>query len=153
MTYADILLEEDYVTAERNGIPRKTVYHRVQAGHWPKQRAITEPVKQKAKNGTGWRSYKDTALVCESVFYERIREGMTPDQAAHTPPKAYQDRKRPAYTGVFTPEVLATAAANGIKESTAKARVYVYKWTVQDAITIPTGSKRPNRKKQKPKGD
>lgn len=134
----EYLTAEDYEIAERNGICRDYAYQRYYMLGWDREKAINTPVIQ-YKNL--WRNYKDISKVSRSVFYKRIREGISPEEAATTPPHPHPGGWN-KFTGKFSEKDLEIAAANGISESTAKARVYIYKWPVELAITVPVGKKR-----------
>lgn len=99
----EFLTEEHYLTAEANGISRKNAYQRWYHYGWEIERAITEPLQ--IQNQSEWMEWKDIAQkngVYVSLFWYRLRQGMTPEQAATIPVKKrgnYQKspRKRGKY--------------------------------------------------------
>jgi hypothetical protein len=131
-----ILTKSDYIIADLNGIPKKTVQTRVYTNGWDVDRAITQPVQQQ----TGiWTAWKDKMIVSRSVFYKRLKEGMSPEDAAMTPPTPYHERnQRKALLGHKEFE---RAAENGIAKITVKNRVYVLNWSVEKAVTTPVNVK------------
>lgn len=139
----EYLTDADYEIAAQNGISHKYAYHRFYIMCWERERAITTPITHK-KNL--WSKYKTFSKVSEVTFYNRVREGMTPEEAASIPPLPLGNPKRGK--GKIGLKDLEIAAANGISEQTAKARVYGYKWPVELAITIPVGKRRPMRKRR-----
>jgi hypothetical protein len=138
------LTEEDYLTAEANGINRNTAYQRFYIRGWKRERTVTDPVKHPPRLYAKYEKQCKKTGICASTFYRRVRDGMDPKKAATTPPQPFRNRK----PGRISAQDFMTAAANGIERETVKARVYQYRWTVAQAITIPTGSKRPNRKRK-----
>lgn len=86
-TKANSLTEEDYKTAEKNGISRKNVNQRVDLYDWSIERAITDPVKKRNKkdNNTRMLVIAGQNGISTSTYYRRIREGMPPRDAAMKP--------------------------------------------------------------------
>jgi hypothetical protein len=125
------LTHEDFITAKKNGINYAIAYSRYYQYGWPKEKAITQPVRRRT-----WK-WKDFEKACKELdisqymFYKRVRMGMTPEQASTLP----VNRKKPGTK--IDAEVVKIAAQNGITEGTLKSRVYLYKWTVERAMTEP----------------
>jgi hypothetical protein len=138
----EYLTDEDYVIAAKNGINRKTAYHRFYVQCWEKEKAINTPVTHYPGL---WAKFKKQSKVSKDTFYRRVREGMSPKKAASTPPLPPGSPTKG--TGKIKESHLVIAAENGINERTVKARVYAYRWPVELAITVPIGSKRPMRRR------
>lgn len=86
----EYLTEEDYETAERNGIPRKLAYSRYYGCAWDKEKAITVP--RRVNQGKRKRNYPESMYVQAELngvsmytVYSRIRRGWSPEKAATTP--------------------------------------------------------------------
>jgi hypothetical protein len=101
---------EEYAIAEKNGIPAKRVYNRVNNSNWSVERAVTDPIQKQYK--MEYEKYKvlcDKNNVSYQVFRKRMkRKGMTGFKAASiavTPPK-------------ITAEHRALADKNGIPKTT-----------------------------------
>jgi hypothetical protein len=125
----EYLTPEDFETAKKNGISEVRAKARFYRMAWSKQRAITQEVR---KPRYDWAEYKDRSLVTEDSFYKRIRKGMTPEEAALTPPtvRLFQPVK-------ITKTHIERAANNGITLTTLSQRVYKYRWNVERAVTEP----------------
>ncbi len=137
------LTDDDFAEAKKNGISWRNLYNRFYHLGWNVERAINEPV-----NKGKWPNLKKFELkngISFAGFYHRLQSGMTPEEAA-TLPVLKNGQKFKQKPLKITADDLKVAEKNGIKPGTVKARVYQYKWTVQLAITTPTGSIRPNRK-------
>jgi hypothetical protein len=76
------LSPEDYETAEQNGIPRVLAFYRFYNRGWSKERAITQPLKERKYL---WNQYKNISVVTRTGFYYRVSQGMSPEKAATTP--------------------------------------------------------------------
>jgi hypothetical protein len=76
------LSENDYKIAEANGIPRNIVYMRFYRHAWDKEKAITQPVRQRLYL---WEKWKDKAVVSETTFRNRVHKGWPEEKAATTP--------------------------------------------------------------------
>jgi hypothetical protein len=140
----EYLTDEDYETAERNGIARKAAYHRFYILCWDRLKAITTPVKH---HHNLWDDYKDRSKVAKTTFYERVRKGMTPEEAASLSPLPLGNPLRAKGKGKISLVDFKVAEENGISENTLKARVYQYRWPVELAVAVPVGKKRPNRRR------
>ena len=132
------LTPKDIETAIRNGISEERVKARFYRLGWTTERAITEPVF-KAKHM--WAKYKDVSVVSQNTFYQRIQKGMSPEKAALTSktPNGVRIGQKPK----ITQELVELAEKNGIKKTTFEHRMYRYKWSPEDAATVPIGKKRP----------
>jgi hypothetical protein len=133
------LTPEDYEIAERNGIPRSYATSRFYTKNWSRERAITEPVKKQSGN---WKKWKETCKktgITRSSFNRRIEKGMTPEEAATTPPV---DPKKRAKRRLLTDEQVEIAKQNGIGYSTLVVRISQYKWPIEKAITKPVDTRR-----------
>ncbi|EJQ90041.1 hypothetical protein ACU80K_26475 (plasmid) [Bacillus mycoides] len=103
---------KDYAKAAEIGVSKKYVDQRMEELDWSLERAVTTPV------GTSWEGQeKHTKLyvlakknnISRSTFFRRIRNGMTPYQAA-TEPKGFE-------------EYIPLAEANGISNKAFYQRV------------------------------
>jgi hypothetical protein len=139
---AEYLSPEDFEIAQQNGISEERAKARFYRLGWIKQRAITEPVYQPKHM---WAKYKDVSVVSQNAFYQRIQKGMTPEAAALTPktPNGGRMGQKPK----ITQELVELAEKNGIKRTTFEYRMYQYRWSPEEAATIPIGKRRGRRKK------
>jgi hypothetical protein len=138
------LTPEDYEIAERNGIPRGYATSRFYTKNWSRERAITEPVK---KHNGPWKAWKETCKqtgISRSSFNRRVQKGMTPEEAATTPPTPPNKK---AKRTLLTDEQVEIAKQNGIGYSTLVVRISQYKWPIEKAIHTPvdTRKRRKNR--------
>jgi hypothetical protein len=139
----EYLTPKDFETAKRNGISEERAKARFYKLGWSKQRAITQEIK---KPQYDWHKYKDKSTVSEQTFYQRIKKGMSPEEAAFTPPVPLGGRlDRPIK---LTKEDIKRGARNGIKVATLYQRIYNYKWDVERAVTEPI-NERYRRKEKK----
>lgn len=127
----EYLMDADFERAEKNGIPAELVKQRFYGRHWSKSRSITQPYKPITNI---WGKFKDASLVCQNTFHQRIRNGMTPEDAAFTPSAQQGGKLKPLKV---TKEDIAEAERNGISENTLRYRVSRYKWSVDRAKTEP----------------
>lgn len=143
------LTEEDFLRAEANGIERRYAYNRYYHQHWDIERALTQPVIKKPKNTeiAKWRKVAESNGIVRGTFYERVRRGMSYEEAATKPVMPLEERLKLAREKspnnkkrVITPEQLAIAKQNGICYETAKARVK-RNMPVEEAITRPVEMK------------
>lgn len=128
----EYLSPQDIETAKKNGISEERAKARFYKLGWTKQRTITQGIVRPKYD---WDKYKDVCVVTQDTFYKRIQKGMTPEEAALTPPVPLGGRlDRPMK---ITKEHIERAAKNGIKLATLNHRVYVYGWEVERAVTEP----------------
>jgi hypothetical protein len=123
------LTDEDYETAEKNGLKKATVHNRFYHLGWSKERSISAPFKVSL-----YEQHEEDCKengVSYDLFYSRRAKGMTSKQAATTPVKKPK----------LTDKDFEVAASNGIGRLTVKARVHNYRWTVERAITEPIHQK------------
>jgi hypothetical protein len=130
----EYLTDADYEIAKENGISKLLAYNRLYQLGWDKNRTITQPVREKLGP---WEQHKNKSLVKKSTFYERMKKGMAPDEAAQTPPMPRTHK----HITVLTKERIELAKENGITYNTLAHRVYYYKWPVEKAITQPVNDK------------
>jgi hypothetical protein len=110
MKYTTIITFKDYEIAAANGISMKHVFRRVKYSGWSIERSITEPVKKYKED-----KHESMIIIAErngisrTTYMKRIKEGMTPYEAA-TKPVGYS---------IY----LELAAEHGIKEITFYKRV------------------------------
>jgi hypothetical protein len=124
------LLEEDFERAAENGISNERLRDRFYKKGWDHIRASTEPIN--SRKNCLWNQFKDIAVVSRNTFQRRINKGMEPLQAATKPLK---EKK-------YTEEQLQIALSNGISEGVLKNRIYLYKMSVEEAITRPKHANR-----------
>jgi hypothetical protein len=82
----DVLTEEHYLIAKKNGISRPNVQQRYDDYGWSIERAITEPIKQVKQSP--WSKWKDIALkngIYNELFHVRLKKGWLPEKAATEP--------------------------------------------------------------------
>jgi hypothetical protein len=143
----NFLTYEDIDIAKANGIDYLNAYNRVHKLNWPVEKAITTPLKR--KEDQLWPKYRELAAkhdIKHWCFFQRLKRGMSPEQAATMPKVPYGERARPCK---ITKEFYEIAAQNGIKRSTVNARVYNYKWPVEKAVSEPVDEKKRGRAKEK----
>ena len=79
------LTQEDFETAEKNGIGYNTAHARVYRYGWDAEDAITKPVFKKTPSEKApWARWKDKSLVCRETFSWRLRVGWDEKEAALT---------------------------------------------------------------------
>lgn len=130
------LSPEDFETAKKNGINYHNAYERFYKRGWSKERAITEPIRDKAFSL--YAKYKDICVVSRRAFENRIKRGMEPEAAATTPREDYTVRSG---KGKLSKKLYEQALENGIGHATLHARVYIYNWSVERAISTPVNTK------------
>ncbi|MGF6951905.1 putative DNA-binding protein (UPF0251 family) [Neobacillus sp. B4I6] len=85
MYLTDDLTDEHYLIAEKNGISRKNVKQRFWDYGWSIEKAITKPIPVKTSE---WENWKETAIqnrVSNALYTQRVKNGMTPEQAVMMP--------------------------------------------------------------------
>jgi hypothetical protein len=138
----EYLTPQDFETAKKNGISEERAKARFYKLGWTKQRTITQKTRKPQHD---WFKYKDKSLVSMQTFYQRIKKGMSPEEAALTPPVPLGGRlDRPMK---ITKEHIERAAKNGIKAATLNHRVYGYRWDVERAVTEPINERYRSKKK------
>ena len=146
------LTDEDFKTAEANGIPNGIVYNRFYTYGWKKEKALTETYRPRPKTHVKYKEELKKSGVNLNTFYMRIGRGWDAERAATEPTMtkkeaaAYASKVRIANQNpnkkiIITPEVKATAEKNGIPLGTLRTRIYRYKWSVQRAMTEPVHSR------------
>lgn len=152
--------------AEKNGIKARLYWKRIHELGWDPKRAASEPIRTPRKDQK-WIKIAKMNGIGRSTYITRVdREFWDPQEAATTPvmtkeetlqrameqnalyTKTTQERinKDPHNLFKITPMHIEIAKENGIKKDTVRKRVYVYGWTVQDAITIPSAAKESKEK-------
>jgi hypothetical protein len=133
----EVLTEQDYLIAEKNGIGRGLAYQRYYIRNYDKQKAITKP-PERAKECHIYgdiRRAADKNGIKKTTFYNRIhRDHMTPEQAATTPLKYNKKPKEPE--SILTPAEQKIAKKNGISEDTARYRILGLGMDRHKAITM-----------------
>jgi hypothetical protein len=133
----EYLTPSDFAKAERFGVPEARVKQRFYSLGWSKERAITQRYRP-TKNI--WGKYKDKSVVSSATFYERVQRGWTHEEAATTP--LVSNGKKFKQRFPIAPEIRELAEKNGIKFYTLRNRIYEYKWSPEEAATIPVGQRR-----------
>jgi hypothetical protein len=130
------LTPEDIETARENGISYQHAYNRFYKYGWTREESITKPIRPKSHSL--YAKYKDVCVVTRNAFNARIKKGMTPEEAALTPREDYTIRSG---KGKLSKKLYEQALKNGIGRPTVHARVYIYNWSVERAITTPVNTK------------
>lgn len=138
----DYITDDDYATAEANGISKNRVTQRVNYWGWDIDRAISTPVNSQCRPNGRWPRWKDKAVVCYATFTSRVKDGWSEESAATTPILSRKECTQRAkavqiQNACISPDKITIAEKNGIRRATAYARVNVYGWSIEDAITIP----------------
>ncbi|WP_051591050.1 hypothetical protein [Bacillus sp. UNC438CL73TsuS30] len=141
----------------KNGINPSTFSSRVNQYGWSPEKAATEPVRRRPDRK--WQEIAQSNGISHRVYVHRVDNLFwSPEEAATTPPmtkvevsklgnqmkaeikELMDERIFNDEENMFklTPQHIAIAANNKIKERTVRARVYYHGWTVQDAISVPT---------------
>lgn len=122
--------DEDFKTAEANGIKACTVRGRVYNLGWSVERAITEPVKCKQRYCDKIRSIAESNGIPRPLLYIRIAQyKMSPYEASTRP---ISKRKNPHETE----EVVRTYESNGITKGAFRWRME-NGWSLEKAMTTP----------------
>lgn len=139
LQYEEIITEEDYEIAEKNGISRENVYQRVNTYVWDKEDAITIPVRER-KSDEGWDEWKNTAIengIDKRLYISRVRyQGFTRKDAATRKRNRRLHKK-------WTDREYEIAKQNGIAGngmSIPNARLALG-WTREDAVSVPKMTK------------
>jgi hypothetical protein len=90
-----------YHIAKENGISRKNVRQRYWDYGWDIEKAITKPIEKNPSEWLKWKEIATTTGVCNPLFLQRIRHGMTPEQAATTPVNRYKKHNRVKGSGKY----------------------------------------------------
>lgn len=85
----EILTEEHYRIAEKNGISRRNVYNRVYEliDPWPIEKAITVPVRKKEGKYIEWSRIAKKNGIYNQLFHARRKRGWDLERAATEPPQ------------------------------------------------------------------
>ena len=127
----------EYEEAKRNGISQRLLTDRVRILGWNIEKAMTIPPK-KQDNRKEWIDIAMKNNIPPSVFYERVSNGTSPEQASTMPVMdkktlidniAIAKRKYPK-------EFEDIAAANGIGKKTFVSRMF-RRWNPLEAATTP----------------
>lgn len=141
------ITEEDFATAEKNGISRKNVTQRVDLYNMDVDKAITKPVKKKNTYDPKMLELAEKNGLLH-IFRPRVNSGnFTEYQAATEPLNTASQAGKKGRKNVrkFTDEHLRIMKENGISPGTARQRISVYNMSLEVAITRPL-SRRGNQK-------
>lgn len=129
---------EDYVTAEKNGLPAALVEQRAWFYDWDIDRAVTEPKRVLKCFSATWEKWREVAEengVTRAMLSNRIRTlGWDEEEAATTP------KDRVGKRGKWTPEEIAIAEKNGIAGnhlSLVNMRIKKLGWSKEAALNTP----------------
>ena len=75
----------DYAQAKANGINKETLRSRIWNYRWDKEKAKTEPVKEKDYSNSKWIKLAVKNGVNRNTFYSRLNLGWSAEKAATTP--------------------------------------------------------------------
>ncbi|WP_173130527.1 hypothetical protein [Paenibacillus tritici] len=141
MGYDFYITPEEYARAAANGIKANTLEVRVRCLGWDKERAMTTPPRR-VSDHSAWHALAESNGISKHLFRVRVnRNGWSPERAA-TEPLTTKDRRRElvlqakSYQLKYPPEVLARAAANGVRPDTFYARIH-RGWDVDRAADTP----------------
>lgn len=131
------LTPEDFAIAESNGIPKVNVTARIRGG-WSKKRAITVPYKPRPKTHLKYTEQLKENGIGSNLFYARLGQGWSEEEAASTPKLTQQERLLRANKGRVIPkEIKELAEKNGIGIYTLRQRIGQYGWDPKKAATEP----------------
>lgn len=136
------ITDEDYATAEKNGISRRAVWYRVHDKGMDIDTAITLPMRSRED----MKEYTEIAEehgVPRAVFYNRKHRGMDLLEAATKPVMNRKDamhKARSVGNNLFTREEIEQAEANGVKYPTLYNRHKRLGWSKERAMTEPVWS-------------
>lgn len=133
---------EDYERAAANGINAKALVMRVRGCGWDIDRACTEPLQRQTIKKLVTDEIRQKLIengISNHEFGRRIRSGWSVEEAAGTPilkgkaraERAMRDKR------VISDEEYKIAEANGIKKTTLQARIFMYHWSREKALTTP----------------
>ena len=123
---------EEFEEAEKRGLSYKTVYSRFYYYNWSKERALTEPKKDR-KTKLTQEQIKTAAsnginIVCLRL---RLSNGWSMEEAINKP-KQKSGRKN-----VIEDELYELAKKNGINRVTFYSRVKLLGWSIDRALNTP----------------
>ena len=133
------LTPSDIEVAESNGIGIHTLKSRVYKWGWEINRAITQPVQKRNKEGKRWNEWKHKAVVGKSTYLSRVNKGWTFEEAALKPPMSFSEASKKKRK--YSEEDYRIASENGISEGVVRYRVSRMGWSIDKAITTPVMSK------------
>lgn len=128
------ITDEDYKTAERNGIKKKTAIARVNDYGWDIDKAVNHPVI-KGSVSLVWDEWKVTAEsngISRSTFRQRMKyHGFNAMEAATIPLLKSNRADR------WTQEEKNTIIANGLTINLANTRIHTLGWDKEKAMSHP----------------
>ena len=133
------LNDEDIKVAVSNGLNVQTVKDRVYKYGWEINRAITQPIQKRNKEGKRWNEWKDKAVVGKSTYLSRINKGWTFEEAAMKPAMSFSEASK--MKRKYSEEDYRIARQNGISQGVVRYRVSRMGWTLEKAITTPVMNK------------
>jgi len=146
------ITQEDMYTAESNGIALKNVYDRVVSKGWSIDRAINTPLRKVSQEYLYHKNIALKNLISVSTFRTRVNVlKWRLEKASSTP---VLDKRDNLYyvNGIekqrkYNRKYLDTAKQNNINKNTFYWRILYLGWTLEEACTIPPGTKNAGRKK------
>lgn len=134
--------KEQYAIARANGISSDTAYNRVYAYGWEIEKAITQPVKKRVF--VDYSKELEERGISKSIYYNRILRGWDPERAAtettEEAMKRVASKRRVTPKRKYPVEYIKLAESNGVSYNMFADRVRAG-WTMQDAATLPKGTK------------
>jgi hypothetical protein len=142
MEEAHVLTKEDYEIAARNGIKRNTVDNRFYNLFWNKEECITKKPR-KYKESHWRRKCIELGIVNVQTYDNRIRYGWDEEKAATTPPMTREEiaKKNRDNQRKFPLWVYESLKKNGIDQRTFASRMNKSRWTMEEACTLPVGTR------------
>lgn len=116
------LSPKEIETAKKLGISEALAKQRFYRYGWPKNKAITQPIRKKVNHNL--QPYIDAAAVNginKDTFYSRLKYGWSKEEACLP---IQEERKENWYNRKYPKELLELAKQNGVKRSTFYARIY-----------------------------
>ncbi|PFN11876.1 hypothetical protein [Bacillus cereus] len=145
MEYNLVPTWEEYEIAKRNGIKKCTVDQRINVYGWTVKDAICKPlfVSLKELYAKQWELAQQNGISYDTFFSRIKRYNWNPDDAATTPVLSPIECTKRAHSkiDIITPSQYRTAKSNGIGKQTLRTRVFVLKWEIGRAITMPPNTK------------
>ena len=133
------LTDNDIEIAKSNGIGIHTLKSRVYKQGMEINRAITQPVQKRNREGKRWNEWKDKAVVGKSTYLSRVNKGWTFEEAAMKPAMSFSEASK--MKRKYSLEHYKIASENGISQSVVRYRVSQMQWDIEKAITTPIMSK------------
>lgn len=125
MAYEFYITPDEYEIAEQYGIDRNRVDIRIREWGWPKEKAITTPVR-KTTDRRDWAKIAEENGICYPTFMGRVNAlGWSEERAATQPLQDRREIQKKATDAVrkIPVELMSLATSNGIARGTLRARL------------------------------